>query len=59
MKRNCLYSSRLTFAEVTQIVQGGDLGTAIDICFRSQLFDALRSIAEGLDESADPSLLAK
>ncbi|XP_024391640.1 uncharacterized protein [Physcomitrium patens] len=38
-------------------LQGGDLGTAIDICFRSQLFDALRSIAEGLDESADPSLL--
>ncbi|KAG0619421.1 hypothetical protein M758_4G138500 [Ceratodon purpureus] len=39
--------------------KGGDLGTAIDICFRSQLYDALKNIAEGLDESADPSLLAK
>ncbi|KAH9568136.1 hypothetical protein CY35_03G061800 [Sphagnum magellanicum] len=40
-------------------LQGGDLERAIDICFCSQLFDALKAIAEDLDEAADPALLAR
>lgn len=32
---------------------------AIDICLCSQLFDALKAIAEDLDEAADPALLAR
>ncbi|KAL3690969.1 hypothetical protein R1sor_004620 [Riccia sorocarpa] len=39
--------------------KGGDLEKAIHVCFRTQLYDALKAIAEDLDKDEDPALLAK
>lgn len=39
--------------------KGGDLEKAINVCFRTRLYDALKAIAEDLDKNEDPALLAK
>jgi intraflagellar transport protein 140 len=33
--------------------KGGQLGRALDMCFRSELFDAIRAIADELGNSTD------
>jgi len=42
---------------VTLYQKGGNLSKAIDLCFRSRLFGALRDIAQTLDSDTDPQLL--
>ena len=37
--------------------KGGNLSRAVELCFRSRLFDALREIADALTAETDPQLL--
>jgi len=39
--------------------KGGYVSKAIDLCFKSELFDVLLQIADSLDENADPSILIR
>lgn len=39
--------------------KAGYLSKAIDLCFKSELFEVLGEISEALDETADPSILIK
>lgn len=41
------------------VTQGGNLNRAIDLCFKGELFDSLRTIADNLKEDADPALLSR
>lgn len=39
--------------------KSGNQSKALDLCFSARLFDALQSIADELDTSSDPALLAR
>lgn len=39
--------------------KSGKVARALDLCFRAQLFDSLRTIADGLGADTPPALLAK
>ncbi|KAH7331767.1 hypothetical protein KP509_20G049600 [Ceratopteris richardii] len=39
--------------------KGGDIEKAVDVCVHFQLYDALRAIADDLNEDTDPSILAR
>ncbi|KAI5067086.1 hypothetical protein GOP47_0017614 [Adiantum capillus-veneris] len=39
--------------------KGGDIEKAVDVCVHFQLFDALRAIADNLNEGTDPSILVR
>jgi len=39
--------------------KGGRIPKALDLCFKGQLFDALRSMSDSLGSDTDPALLAK
>ena len=46
--------------QAVQLYQkGGRLSRAIDLCFRAQLFDVLRTIADDADEETSPQTLAR
>merc|ERR1719453_1511784 len=42
---------------VSLFQKGGNTTKALDLCFRSRLFDALREIADSLSSETDPTLL--
>jgi len=39
--------------------KGGNVSKALDICFRAQLFESLRTIADDLGDDTDPALLGR
>jgi intraflagellar transport protein 140 len=39
--------------------KGGKVARALDLCFKGQLFDSLRTISDALGPETDPSLLSK
>ncbi|KAL2623040.1 hypothetical protein R1flu_003245 [Riccia fluitans] len=54
------YEDKKKFEEAVLLYhKGGDLEKAINVCFRTQLYDALKAIAEDMDKDEDPALLAK
>ena len=44
---------------ICNILQGGNVSKALDLCFATQQFAALQVIAEDLDENTDPQMLDK
>ena len=39
--------------------KGGNVGKAVELCFRMRLFDQLRSIADSLGSDAEPALISR
>lgn len=52
------FEQKRDFSKAVQLYQkGGDIPKALDICFKGQLFEVLRNIADDLGETTNPGVL--